>query len=82
MSNPFATGVIIFFRILDDTSNLARSVHLDGRSIVIQGRESHPEDYMVLNEAQEVIGIYPRDWVACILPAQTVGPAGDPSQPS
>ena len=71
----FESGVVIFFRTLDQTNNLARSVHPDGRSVELRSQFSYPDDYIILDEAQNLLGVYPRDWVACILPLQTVGPA-------
>lgn len=76
----FENGVVIFFRVLDVKTNpptLARSVHPDGRDVEIRGQYGHPEDYVVLNENNEIVGLYPRDWVACILPLQTQGPAAN-----
>lgn len=76
MSNPFETGVVIFFRCFDERNlQLARSVHLDGRSVEIRSETGHPEDYIVLDKNDKIVGIYPRDWVAAIMPLQTVGPA-------
>ena len=72
---PFETGVVVFFRLLGQDNNLARSVHPDGRSVALDLPQWPAEDYIILDAAGEFLGAYPRDWVACILPLQTTGPA-------
>lgn len=69
--NPFAVGVIVFFREIDNnTHQLASSVHPTGRSVSIHSQNAHPEDYVILDGNGQLVGLYPRDWVACILPLQ------------
>jgi len=87
---PFPTGVVVFFRqLITKDNSLARSVHLDGREVELY---SQSDDFVVFDEMRTILGIYPRDWVACILPLQTQGPGinvadqqeryGDPSAPA
>lgn len=72
----FETGVVIFFRQMVPPDQLARSVHPTGRDIEVS-RESG--DYLVLDEDRGLLGIYPKDYVAAILPLLTTGPGADAS---
>lgn len=65
----FENGVVVFFREMDKRSNnLVRSVLPAGRQVEIRNHLGHPEDYVVTDENDELLGVFPRDWVACILP--------------
>jgi hypothetical protein len=75
----FETGVVVFFRVLGPDNNLARSVHPEGRDVAMKYRGSYPEDYTIIDGEGNLLGIYPRDWVACILPLITVGPGNAPN---
>lgn len=79
-ASNFPQGVMVFFRIIagpdeNGIPSLARSVHLTGRYVRIECRElSHRDDYTVFDEGGRLLGVYPREWVAAILPIVTVGP--------
>lgn len=78
--NPYSAGVIVYFRALDSSNVLARSVHPKGRKVMIRDQDYYPEDYVILDEDDMILGVYPREWVACILPIDTTGPANVPSE--
>lgn len=65
----FENGVIVFFREVDKRSNnLVRSVLPTGRQVEVRSHYGHPDDYIVTDDDNELLGVFPRDWVACILP--------------
>jgi len=76
----FREGLVIFFRTLtpllpgQTEAQLARSVHPNGRDIEVN-RAGFDNDYIVTDEEGTIIGIYPREWVAAIIPISTRGPA-------
>ena len=75
MPNPFAAGLVVYFRMLDTSNRLVASPHLDGRNIVLN---PDYQGYLTITDASgALIGIYAEDWVSCILPLQTVGPGTD-----
>lgn len=76
MPSRFPNGVAIFFRTLASSESLARSFHPTGRSVTIGRHDFPPDDYVVWDENGELLGVYPRDFVAAIMPILTIGPAG------
>ena len=72
----FEQGVVLFFRQILPDNSLARAVHPNGRDVQIRTPISHAEDYVVLDSNREPIGIYPRDYIACILPLIPEVPKG------
>jgi hypothetical protein len=74
--SPFPEGLIVYFRVMDTTNNqLARSYHLTGRQVMINHKEdAYPDDYVIFDENDKLLGLYPRDFVSAILPIITVGP--------
>ena len=62
----FETGIVLFFRHMMADKTLARSVHPNGREVNMGGVED--KDFVVFDESGEIIGIYPRDYIAAILP--------------
>jgi hypothetical protein len=78
----FPQGVVIFFRQLTSDGSLARSVHPSAREVMIgrhAGLDSHPEDYTILDGNARILGTFPRDYVAAILPLETTGPGVTPN---
>ena len=62
-------GLVVYFRMMADNNQLACSAHPNGRSVEVVDRS-----VSILNESNEVIGLYERDFIATILPIATVGP--------
>jgi len=83
--NPFKEGVCVFFRILTPVmpgqteAQLARSMHPNGRDVQVD-KPGFENEYIVYDEEGIVIGIYPKDWIAAILPMRTQGPANAQNQ--
>jgi hypothetical protein len=69
----FPSGIVIFFRQITKDESLARAIHPRGRDL-----ELRHGDYYIVDDERNVLGIYPRDWIAAILPLEIVGP-GAPS---
>lgn len=74
MESSFPNGVVVFFRLMAEGQNFARSVHPRGRYIKIGGMDQHEDDYVVLDIEQNFLGCYPREFVAAILPLEITGP--------
>lgn len=72
----FPAGLIIMLRIgpMSD-GGLARIPFLKARSVRWGGHLDPPNIYVVVDEADTPLGFFPEDFVACILPLETVGPA-------
>ena len=70
----FENGVVLFFRHMMQDKTLARSVHTDGREVHRAG--ANDDDFVVYNESGDIVGIYPREWVAAILPIVPATPPG------
>jgi len=70
----FEAGVVIFFRQMASDNNLARSILPAARSVELRSHHAHPEDYVVVDQNREIIGVFPRDYVAAIMPIVTEGP--------
>ena len=69
----FENGVVLFFRHMMADKSLARSVHLNGRSVSRAG--AGDDDFIVYDDEGEIVGIYPREWIAAILPVTPASPA-------
>jgi len=82
-NNLFPAGVVVFFRMMTTDNNMARSVHTNGRQVLIGGRtyDAHEDDYIVADAEGRPLGYYPRDFVSAILPLETVGPNANVSNP-
>jgi hypothetical protein len=71
--SAFPSGVVIFFRIMTPDAQLARGVHLEGRSVLIGASDYHHNDYVVVDEKGAFLACYPREFVAAIMPLKTEG---------
>jgi hypothetical protein len=73
----FENGVVLFFRHMMADKSLARSIHPDARSVERAG--AGDDDFIIYNESGDIVGIYPREWIAAILPLVPANqPAGAP----
>jgi hypothetical protein len=71
----FPQGVCVFFRIMSpEGGQLARSVHPTARNIVLRDDNQHPDDYILVDENDVFVALFPRDFVSAIMPLQTEGP--------
>ena len=73
----FENGVVLFFRHMMADKSLARSIHPDARSVSRAG--AGDDDFIIYDAEGEILGIYPREWIAAILPITPASqPAGAP----
>jgi hypothetical protein len=70
-------GVVVFFRVMTADGSLARAIHTTGRDI--QFSHMNDDDYIIVDEEGHYLAMYPRGFVAAIMPLQTVGPGEPPS---
>lgn len=75
--SDFPSGIRVYLRQVMPDGGLARGDFLEARKVMIRSDIGHPEDYIIFDGADKFLACYPRDFVACILPLQTVGPAAN-----
>lgn len=69
----FPSGLVVYFRLLVANNQLASSIHPDARDVQIE-RENYLK---ITDKFGNGLGYYERDFIACILPLKTVGPASN-----
>ena len=79
MPSSFPHGVVVFFRQLLPDNSMARSVHLNGRLVVSDGRNEN--EYCVYDADDKLLGIYLKDYIAAILPLEITGPGNADNSP-
>lgn len=79
----YPQGLIVFFRTppIPPNGQLANSVLPNARAVML-GRSAnfegaHEDDYVVIGSQGQLLGTFPREFVATILPINTIGPGAE-----
>lgn len=83
MEPKFPAGVVVFFRQMASADQLARAIIPRGREVKIgNGEDMEFDDYTVTDAEGNFLALFPRDFVAAIMPLSTEGPASANYKPT